>query len=285
LLIHEGRIEVSKEADVISRSMRMSAIGSLLALSGCGAASSAPTPQGSAQAPLQSLAEAPPRGAHDLPVEPGAIIDRNLEEEIQDRLDRYAYILPSSIAVEVSDSVASIDGIVPSELARQAAQQIAIQPENIRGVASSVVVREIILPDRSDVEIRGEVEKQLRSLPPGYEAESLDVSVLRGRVTLTGEVPSWDAYDDVLVAALRVTPIVEFDIDVPVVVRDEIPEPDDVFGPIPIDTAGVYPDALPVAESPDDETPIEETPVAVAGPEETPAPDSAQTEPWKREEN
>jgi osmotically-inducible protein OsmY len=90
----------------------------------------------------------------------------------------------SAIGVSAGDSVVTLTGFVDSYAEKLAAERVAKQVRGVRAVANDIVVRQMV--DRTDADIAHDAVSCLRHRPD--LAETVQVTVHRGHLTLTGHV-------------------------------------------------------------------------------------------------
>jgi osmotically-inducible protein OsmY len=116
-----------------------------------------------------------------------SIPDAVIKKRVQRRLELDSRLWGADVTVEVSDGKVTFEGEVPSNTAREAAADMAL---NVQGV-NMVVDRLSISPRRLGTlgeELAGRAEELLRS--SGVETEDITVTADRWTLTLTGSVDS-----------------------------------------------------------------------------------------------
>ena len=91
----------------------------------------------------------------------------------------------SAIGVSAGDGVVTLTGFVGSYAEKLAAERVAKQVRGVRGVANDIVVRQMV--GRTDADIARDAVTYLRQRPD--LADTVQVAVHRGHLTLTGQVP------------------------------------------------------------------------------------------------
>jgi len=112
-----------------------------------------------------------------------SLTDAELESAVEDALSFDARITPGSIQVKARNGVVRLDGAVPNQQARLAAQEDALNTVGAREVDNRVRVEPPL--SVADYLVEASVEQRLRE-HPGLTIEDLDVSVEEGKVRLRG---------------------------------------------------------------------------------------------------
>jgi osmotically-inducible protein OsmY len=129
------------------------------------------------------------------------LTNTTIEDDVRSALVLDARIPdPSDIAVSVENGLASLRGTVGSFAQRRAATRDASNVDGVYDVDDELQVRLLDEARREDADIRG-VSLQALMWDVEVPAESIDVKVQNGWITLTGSVghqyESDAAYDDV----------------------------------------------------------------------------------------
>ena len=90
-----------------------------------------------------------------------------------------------AIGVSAGDGVVTLTGFVDSYAEKLAAERVAKQVRGVRGVANDIVVRQMV--GRTDADIAHDAVTCLLHRPD--LADTVQVAVHRGHLTLTGQVP------------------------------------------------------------------------------------------------
>jgi len=111
-----------------------------------------------------------------------------VEDAVRESLDKDARLRHSAeIAVMFDDGIVTLRGTVGSFGQRLAAVHDARKVDGVDDVDDQIDVRILDVDGRSDAEVRGLVLQAIAD-DPDAPAESIDVHVVDGVVTLTGEV-------------------------------------------------------------------------------------------------
>lgn len=112
-----------------------------------------------------------------------------IEADVRQQLIWDPYVDSSRIGVNVAGNVAYLSGEAASFFERARAEDLA---SRVRGVVDvrNVLRVEALVQVKPDVEIREEIESEL-FWSPFVDADQVDVEVVAGRATLTGEVDSF----------------------------------------------------------------------------------------------
>ncbi len=146
---------------------------------------------------LPSASSAAPRGNDNSP----NLTDSQIQNAVESELVLDSGVSSHRIDLTVNEGVATLSGSVGNILAKDRAVRLA---QSIKGVRSVVDQIKVLPSDRTDSQIRRDVEDALVSDPA---AESFEVTtrVVDGAVTLTGTVDSWAEQELAVAAAKSVT--------------------------------------------------------------------------------
>ena len=116
--------------------------------------------------------------------------DEQIQREVQAELEWDARIRSTEIGVAVKDGVVTLTGWVDSYAKKLAAERAAHRVRGVKAVANEIEVHLPSSAERTDADIALEASRELawEALVP---ADQIEVTVLRGIVTLRGEV-SWE---------------------------------------------------------------------------------------------
>lgn len=120
-----------------------------------------------------------------------AISKEEIKKNIVDQLFWDARVDASEIAVELTDGVVLLTGVVPTFLARNAAEQDAWAVPGVNSIRNEIYVRfpsGRVIP--SDEEIKGMVSNVL-TWDPNIDSTDIIISVEKGAVILDGSVPAY----------------------------------------------------------------------------------------------
>ena len=116
------------------------------------------------------------------------VTDLAITDAIEDELSLDTAVRSGRIDVETNDGIVTLEGVVDNILEKDRAAQIAKTVKGVRAVVNGIdVVPSTLL---SDDELRKDIKNALR-MDPATESYEIDVSVDDNRVTLTGNVDSW----------------------------------------------------------------------------------------------
>lgn len=119
---------------------------------------------------------------------PDSFQDVGVSDAVERELLYDRAVSSNDIDVSTSQGVVTVEGTVPSLLAKERTVRIA---ETVKGVKSVVDLVEVEpLVSRHDEAVRRDVVEALLD-DPAADSYELDVSVTDGKVRLTGEVDSW----------------------------------------------------------------------------------------------
>lgn len=142
----------------------------------------------SAASPEAAAAEQEEARAEGEEGEPRAIADDDIALELRYELIRDEGVPAHAIDIEVHQGIVELSGYVDNLLARQRAVEIAQDVVGVRSVVDEIEVQPAARPDFA---LRRDVQAALRDDPALAEAE-IQVSVEQGKVTLSGEVESFE---------------------------------------------------------------------------------------------
>lgn len=143
---------------------------------------------------LPTASSAAPRGSDNSP----DLTDTQIQNAVESELLLDSGVFSHRIDLMVNEGVATLSGSVDNILAKDRATRLA---QSIKGVRSVVDQIEVIPADRTDSQIRRDIEDALVS-DPAVESFEIAATVLDGAVTLTGTVDSW-AEQELAVAAAK----------------------------------------------------------------------------------
>ncbi len=129
-----------------------------------------------------------------------AITDADITKAIKTEFEIRPNIPSKSINVSTTNGIVSLTGTTNNLLAKDRAEEVALALKGVRGVINQIVV---VAPDRTDEEIRKDVEKALL-LNPATDSYEVQANVKGGKVTLTGDVQSWGESQLALLVAKKV---------------------------------------------------------------------------------
>lgn len=152
-------------------------------------------------------AAAPALGAQTRPMSDQAVTDAVEDEMLVDMA-----VSLHQIDVDTEDGIVTLTGTVDHLLEKDRAARIA---RAVRGVRSVVNRLEVMPEQRSDLEIRRDIEMALLT-DPATESFEVDPIVHDGRVRLSGEVDSWQESRLAKKVAMGVRGVVEVDNDLEV---------------------------------------------------------------------
>lgn len=133
--------------------------------------------------------------------------DAQLQEDVQEELNRDWRFKPAEIGVEVDGGVVTLTGTVSSYTKLIAAADVAAQISGVKGVANDLTVRAPGTTVADDAHLVEAVRNALLWNTDVPE-ERIDVIVRKGAVTLKGAVDYWYQRKAAADAAGRVTGIV-----------------------------------------------------------------------------
>lgn len=113
--------------------------------------------------------------------------DADIRQDVLDELDWDSHLLGGEIGVAVKEGVVALTGSVDSYLNRHTAEEAAHRVLGVRAVANDIEVHVPSSAERTDADLARAVLSALQwdaAIPAG----TLDVTVSKGRVTLTGQV-------------------------------------------------------------------------------------------------
>lgn len=128
----------------------------------------------------------------------------------------------NEIEVRCRDGVVTLDGNVPSLLAREWAARIAKTVKGVRAVVNRIQVQPS--PQRSDDEIRTDVQNALMN-DAATESYEIAVTVVDNAVTLSGTADSWQERRLAALVAQGVRGVVSLENRIEVREREERPDP------------------------------------------------------------
>jgi osmotically-inducible protein OsmY len=116
------------------------------------------------------------------------VTDERIQQAVLEELKWEARVHPNEIGVAVQDGVVTLTGWVNSLPKRTAADKAAHRVHGVRAVANDIEVRLPLDAERTDPELATAIVHALEwdAVVP---LDRLDITVSRGWVTLTGEVP------------------------------------------------------------------------------------------------
>lgn len=116
------------------------------------------------------------------------INDQEITDAVEEELLFDPAVLLNNIDVVTTDGVVTLKGTTDNILARRRAARLAETVKGVRSVINRIEVR--TKKTRTDAEIRRDVSDALLT-DPATESYEVDVAVNDGKVTLTGQVESW----------------------------------------------------------------------------------------------
>jgi osmotically-inducible protein OsmY len=111
--------------------------------------------------------------------------DTRVRGAVVRQLDWDPEVDASAIGVSAGDGVVTLTGFVDSYAEKLTAERVAKQVRGVRGVANDIVVRQMV--GRTDADIAHDAVACLRHRPD--LADTVQVAVHHGHLTLTGQVP------------------------------------------------------------------------------------------------
>jgi osmotically-inducible protein OsmY len=110
--------------------------------------------------------------------------DVHVRTAVVRQLDWDPEVDASAIGVTADDAVVTLTGFVNSYVEKLAAERVAKRVRGVRGVANDITVRQMV--GRTDADIAHDAIMALKSRPA--LADTVQVAVHRGHITLTGQV-------------------------------------------------------------------------------------------------
>ncbi|HSF08056.1 MAG TPA: BON domain-containing protein [Nitrospirales bacterium] len=117
------------------------------------------------------------------------IPDQDISRAVESALLLDENIPSHLIDVRTDQGIVTLIGVMPHYRAKDRAAKIV---ETVKGVASVINGLTVKISNKTDKEIRENVQKALQD-DPATDSYGIDVAVEHGTVTLTGTVPSWAA--------------------------------------------------------------------------------------------
>ncbi|MFF0654722.1 BON domain-containing protein [Micromonospora tulbaghiae] len=116
--------------------------------------------------------------------------DEQLQRDVLAELKWDARVQPNEIGVSVKDGVVTLTGWVDSYVKKWAAEQAAYRVRGVKAIANDIEVRLPTSAERTDPDLAAAASRALEwdALVP---SQNIHVTVMRGWVTLTGEV-EWE---------------------------------------------------------------------------------------------
>ena len=141
------------------------------------------------------------------------INDPDITDAVEDELLFDPAVLLNNIDVVTADGVVTLKGTTDNILARRRAARLAETVKGVRSVINRIEVR--AKKTRTDSEIRRDVSEALLT-DPAAESYEVDVAVNDGKVTLTGQVESWQerSLSEKIAAGVKGVRAIENKIDV-----------------------------------------------------------------------
>lgn len=124
--------------------------------------------------------------------------DVHVRKAVVRQLDWDPEVDAGAIGVSAHDGVVTLTGFVDSYAEKLAAERVAKHVRGVRGVANDIVVRQMV--GRTDADIAHDAILALRGRPA--LADTVQVAVHRGHITLTGQV-EWLLQKEVAARAVR----------------------------------------------------------------------------------
>ena len=113
--------------------------------------------------------------------------DEQIQADVLEELQWDSRAQPNEIGVAVKDGVVTLTGWVDSYLKKMAAQEAAHRVRGVKAVANDIEVRLPGSAERTDADLVAAVLNALK-WDAAIPADTLDVTVSQGWVTLKGEV-------------------------------------------------------------------------------------------------
>ena len=134
-------------------------------------------------AAVPSVANAAKASGSDAP----KLSDSSIQNALEGELWVDAGVPAHRVDIDVIEGVATLSGSVDNVLARDRARALAATTKGVRSIVNRI---QVAPPRRTDSQIRRDVKAALIG-DPATDAFEIDVDVVDGAVTLTGEVDSW----------------------------------------------------------------------------------------------
>lgn len=147
--------------------------------------------------------------------------DLDISDAVEDELAFDQAVTAALINVNTNDGIVHLSGVVDNLLAKERATRIAETVKGVRAVVNTIKVVPANL--RKDSSVQRDVERRL-VMDAAADAFEIDVSVSEGRVTLSGEVQSWQERSLCETIAKGVRGVVEVDNRIDVVLKTNRPD-------------------------------------------------------------
>jgi osmotically-inducible protein OsmY len=150
----------------------------------------------------------------------GTLSNEDLEQKIQNKFKRDAYMEASEITVNVFSGIVNLYGSVDTHYEKARAEELASEVKGVYAVNNHLLIHQIwdpfvykpyvddfyiydydwytyqpnVISRKNDQEIADNIESEL-FWSPFVDSDQVDVSVDDGKATLTGTVDSWSEYN------------------------------------------------------------------------------------------
>src|SRR5207244_10274234 len=130
--------------------------------------------------------------------------DEDIQADVLEELKWDTHVRPNEIGVAVKEGIVTLTGWVDSYLKKIHAEEAAHRVPGVKAVANDIEVRLPSFAERTDADLAAAVLNALK-WDAAIPADTLDVTVSKGWVTLRGEVDFAFMKSDCVRAVVRLT--------------------------------------------------------------------------------